>query len=283
MDIIKREYFIPNLRHKIEVCRANCIPCILSQRKAGKAEGFLNPIDKNEAPLSTYHIDHLGPMTATAKMYAHILCVVDGFTKFCWIHPVKTTSTAEVLQKLNLQRAVFGNPARIISDRGSAFTSNAFRDYCEENQIEHVLITTGVPRANGQVERINRIIISVLSKLSIANPSKWYTYTNQLQMFLNSTWQRSIKRTPFELLIGTKIRLGSDVALAELVNDEIKNAFDAERDRVREEARANIRKVQEENKKTYNHKRNAARKYSIGDLVAIRRTQFGANLKIAAL
>lgn len=37
---IKQEYFIPNLRSKVEHCIANCISCILTNRKTGKREGF---------------------------------------------------------------------------------------------------------------------------------------------------------------------------------------------------------------------------------------------------
>jgi len=60
---------------------------------------------------------------------------------------------------------VFGNPSRIITDRGVAFTLGAFEDYLKRNGIEHVLTTTGVARGNGQVERINRSILSIISNL----------------------------------------------------------------------------------------------------------------------
>lgn len=73
-----------------------------------------------------YHVDHLGPMTSTSKQYKHLFIVVDGFSKFVWLYPIKTTNTKEVIAKLTTQQA-FGNPQRIISDRGAVFTSNEFR------------------------------------------------------------------------------------------------------------------------------------------------------------
>ncbi|GFW51255.1 retrovirus-related Pol polyprotein from transposon 297 [Trichonephila clavipes] len=63
----------------------------------------------------------------------------------------------------------------------------------------------GLPRANGQVERINRTIIPVLSKMSEDDPTKWFKHVPSLQEVLNSTFQRSINTTPFELLFGTQI------------------------------------------------------------------------------
>jgi len=44
---------------------------------------------------------------------------VDGFSKFVWLYPTKSTGTEEVLEKLEKQAAVFGNPRRIVIDRGT--------------------------------------------------------------------------------------------------------------------------------------------------------------------
>jgi len=60
-----------------------------------------------------------------------------------------------VISKLMQQSVVFGNPKRVILDRGTAFTSKDFDNYCKDQEIEHIAIVTGVPRGNGQVEHIN--------------------------------------------------------------------------------------------------------------------------------
>lgn len=59
-----------------------------------------------------------------------------------------------------------------------AFTK--FEDYWSGNDIEHNLITTGIPRGNGQVERLNRTIISVLSKLCDSDDHNWYKVVKQV-------------------------------------------------------------------------------------------------------
>lgn len=98
--IVKRQYFIENLIHKIPAVIANCIPCILATRKAGKKDGFLQPIEKKEAPIHTYHVDHSGPMPSTSKNYKYLLVIIDAFTKYTWIYPVKTTKAEEAVRKL---------------------------------------------------------------------------------------------------------------------------------------------------------------------------------------
>ncbi|GBN43865.1 Transposon Tf2-9 polyprotein [Araneus ventricosus] len=81
-DLLKRDFYISNVKTKIEQVILNCIECILCNRKRGKGEGLLNPIPKDNIPLSTYHVDFIGPLPSTNKRYQHIFTVVDAFTKF---------------------------------------------------------------------------------------------------------------------------------------------------------------------------------------------------------
>ena len=85
------------MRGKIEEFIKNCIKCILAEKKQGKIEGRLNPIDKGEQPLDTYHIDHLGPIPSTRKNYNHLFVVINSFTKFSWIYPTKSTNAEEAI------------------------------------------------------------------------------------------------------------------------------------------------------------------------------------------
>lgn len=279
-EVVEREYFIPRLKEKIQTVIANCIPCILGNRKEGKKEGMLHPISKLEGPLHTYHADHLGPIPSTNKNYQYILAVTDEFTKFTWIYPTKSTTAKETINCLVKQQKTFGNPSRIITDKGTAFTAKEFEEFCNEEGIKHLTITTGVPRGNGQVERINRTIIPVLTKLSINDPTKWFKFVDRVQRALNSTFQRSIKTTPFEAMTGVKMKRKEDIELMELIEEEARKQFDEGREHLREECKKQLIKIQEENRKNYNKGRKKATTYKEGDLVAIKRTQFGSGLKI---
>ena len=95
---------------KFQRLMQNCVTCILAKWKHGKPEGFLHPRDKGGGPMYAYHLDHLGPLPSTKKSYNHILAVVDAYTKFVWLYPAKSTSSAEVIGKLLRQSGVFGNP-----------------------------------------------------------------------------------------------------------------------------------------------------------------------------
>lgn len=278
--MVKRDYFIERLSQKVSAVIANCVACILADRKKGKKDGLLNPIDKGDVPLHTYHVDHLGPLASTAKSYKHILMVTDAFSKYVWIYPVKSKDVDEVLKKLEFQREVFGNPHTIIADKGGAFLSKNFEVYCKEHNIFLHLITTGVPRGNGQVERMNGIVIPILSKLSNDDPEKWYRHTSRLQSIMNSTTTRSTGKSPFEMLFGVKMRTDDDQLLATQLEEALQNDFVERRQEMRNAAKINIAKLQDENRKSFNRNRKPAMKYKVGDLVAIQRTQFGGGLKL---
>ncbi|GFX08471.1 hypothetical protein TNCV_3269601 [Trichonephila clavipes] len=242
-SIVSQEFYIPRLTKIFQDVITNCVPCILSSRKAGKQESFLHPIPKGDQPLDCYHCDFLGPLPSTKKCYKHLFTV--------WIYPVKSTSTKDALDKLILQQTIFDNTSKIITDKGSAFTSTEFQKFCQEESIEHIQITTGVPRGNGQIERMHETIIPVLTKLTIEENEKWFKHVHRLQRIMNSTTTRSTKFTPFEVLIGVKMKQKEDLKIKHLLEDELSEQFINKRDTLRYEAKENILRLQNENKKQY--------------------------------
>ena len=48
-----------------------------------------------------------------------------------------------------------------MTDKGTAFTSNDFKMYCEHEKIEHIAITICLPYGNGQVVRVHGTLILV--------------------------------------------------------------------------------------------------------------------------
>ncbi|GFW57917.1 hypothetical protein TNCV_1418641 [Trichonephila clavipes] len=159
LEHIKNKYFIPQLQSKIEKYISNCVTCILKNKKSGKQEGFLHPLVKDDIPLNTYHIDHLGPLATSNKNYKFILAVIDSFTKFVWLYPTKTTSTSEVIKKLDIQKTTFGNPRFLITDRGTTFTSDEFHTYCSEQKLHFTILLQMWHEARKQEKKIRGMMV----------------------------------------------------------------------------------------------------------------------------
>jgi hypothetical protein len=67
------------------------------------------------------------------------------------------TSICDILHR-------FGFPNTIITDLGSNFHLHQFWDFCEHSSIEVKYVSVAHPRANGQVERANSLILDGLKK-----------------------------------------------------------------------------------------------------------------------
>ena len=72
--------------------------------------------------------------------------------------------------------------------------------------IEHSYGTAYRPQANGSVERLNRTMGTMLSKLVTKNPRDWPDYLPEVQLAYNSSKHSSIKCSPYEVVFKEKPR-----------------------------------------------------------------------------
>lgn len=112
---------------------------------------------------------------------------------------VQSTKTRPIIFFLQSIIENFGVPRRVISDRGSCFTSKQFQEYCVELNIKHVLNATATPRANGQVERYNRTILASLSA-STNEEDRWDEAVAKVRWGLNSTRNSTTKKNALRVI-----------------------------------------------------------------------------------
>lgn len=141
----------------------SCLECAYGKEPAGPKEGLLHPIHKVDRPFDTVYVDHLGPFVNSTKGKTYLLVLVDGYTKFCILTPVRNVKSTPTINSLENIFCTFGYPNRLISDQGTAFTSREFKTFCNGSKIKHVLNAVASPRANGQVERYNRTVLDALT------------------------------------------------------------------------------------------------------------------------
>lgn len=95
----------------------------------------------------------------------------------------------------------YSRPKFIVSDL--CFTSEDFEKFIKEYNIKYIKIATGSPQANGQVQRINRIVGPMIAKLTdIENGLHWDAVIEDVQFSLNNTKQRSVAQSPSKMLFG---------------------------------------------------------------------------------
>lgn len=262
-ELIQREYWFEKLRRFVSKYVRGCISCQFAKTPTGKRQGYLNPIDKGNIPWHTWHIDHLGPFCLSKNGNSYLLVIVDSFTKFTWLQPVPNTCTAHAVATISLLSRIFGLPTRVISDRGKAFTSREFEDYCKSKQIRHILNAVACPRANGQVERYNRTILQSLIAYTGEDDSEWEKFVPLVERGINTTINNTTQKSPSQLLYGYTPRFEIDIPNRVQIVPNLPE--------LRAQAESNTISAAKKTKERYDKNKLPSVKYNIGDLVQVQR------------
>lgn len=267
LEKVRRNYWFPKLAHFVRKYVRACIPCAHAKVPGGKKQGFLNPIPKPNVPFQCLHIDHLGPFIKSKRGNLYVLAIIDSFTKFIILRAVKNTKSRTSIAVLRDVFSLFGVPAHLISDRGTSFTSNEFKNYIEFVGVKHTLNAVATPRANGQIERYNRSILASLTALCHNRDDRnWDDKLGQVQWSLNNTVNQATKKCPAEIIFGIPTVNATEVQLHEINGTDGVGSTDSV-EKVREEVSATIEDQQDKMKTRYDKKRAKSNSYKIGDLV----------------
>lgn len=242
----------------------------------------LHHIPKRPIPFDTIHIDHFGPLPAIISKRKHILVVTDSFTKFVKLYACNSTSTKEVCASLDKYIEYFSRPRRIISDKGTCFSSHDFVEYVLGNNIEHIMNASSSPQANGQVERVNRVLKSILAKISEPlQHSDWHKLLIRVEYAINNSVHSVTKQTPSKLLFGVDQRGREIDALSEYLDDLHYSDSDHNLDTLRQDADLRISGYQNRSSENYSVKHKPHIEFSVDDYVMIRNvdTTIGTNKK----
>ncbi|XP_039490057.1 uncharacterized protein LOC120450884 isoform X1 [Drosophila santomea] len=270
IEAIMKNYWFPNLKQKCSTHISNCLKCISFSPKTGKTEGFLHNIPKGNKPFEIIHIDHYGPVDL-ARPKKHILVIVDAFTKFVRLYATKTTNTKEVIQSLNDYFRAYSRPKCIISDRGACFTSGDFDSFLKECNVKHIKIATGSPQANGQVERINRSLGPMISKLIEPDQGlHWDLVLEKVEYTLNNTQHRSIKQYPSIMLFGLQQKGQIMDELKEKIEEIGETIEERDLESIRNKGEASQKIAQAYNKEYVDKKRKRSGVFTKGDYVMVK-------------
>lgn len=268
-DYLKKNYWFPEMRRIIEKFIKNCIKCIIYSDPTRKTQVTLHSIPKTPLPFDTLHLDHFGPLPSITSKKKHILVVTDAFTKHTKLYPVNATSAKEVICALEKYFEYYDRPRRMISDRGSCFTSGEFSNFVTKMNIQHIQTATCAPQANGQVERVNRVIKAMLGKLTTPiDNSDWVKKLKDVQFAINNTVSRSTGESPNILLFGVQQR----GFVVDYLTEHLSCITESTRvnlEVVRNEAASNIKKSQDYANKWFQEHSKGPTYYNVGDLVYI--------------
>jgi hypothetical protein len=177
---VRKRFYWPGIRVDVEKYVKHCAACA----------HHTSPVNLNRAPMGTiavgepftfWAMDYMGPLPETSHGNKHILLVVDHFTKWCEAFATpdqKATTVAPLLISRIFSR--FGPPAVLHSDQGRNFESILMHAICDAMGITKTRTTAYHLQYDGQTERQNRTLQSMLSSFVSSRKDDWDSWLDSL-------------------------------------------------------------------------------------------------------
>lgn len=263
---ISRVFYWPGIRSDVSNYVRGCQAC-QKAKPAQSTQVGLHHSQVVSQPMERIFMDFVGPMVRSRQGNVAILVILDGFSKFVAMYPVRRICSDAVVKVLTERYfPSFGLPHTIVSDNATVFRSRRFHDTCFSWGIKHVTTSPYYPQAS-QVERFNRNLKAALTIYHHSQHPLWDEHLPMLTMAFNSAWHESTGTQPAVLFLGRELNhpLGLRWEFSEL--DFCQSP--TQRRGYWEAALKNLKKARERVAKRYNALRKEAT-FRVGDLVMVR-------------
>ena len=170
VGIFKAKLAGPTPWKHAEDARQACDICRRMSREVRGAVGVSTP---TLGPSQVVHVDFFGPVATTRNGNKYAMVIVDTFSGFTEAYPLAHQDASAALYGLTQWITHFGAPRILVSDQGSAFVGQAFRQLLQAHKAEHRFSSAFHPQANGQVEVRNRILKAILKRLTNGGVEDW--------------------------------------------------------------------------------------------------------------
>ena len=211
ISLLRDRFYWPAMDHDAKYHVERCDRCRKFKTLPHKA-----PMENISAtyPLELIHMDFLGiddPKNQDKKK--DVLVVTDHFTRYAQAY-VTSSQTAVTTAKTLWEKFFvhYGFPEHILSDQGANFEGKVITELCKLADVKKIRTTPYHPQTNGQCERFNRTLLSMLGTLELQKKKNWPIHVSTLVHAYNCTRSTTTGYSPYYLLFGRHPRLPVDVA-----------------------------------------------------------------------
>ena len=208
---VRRRFWWPGLRHDVERWCQRCRPCQFRNLRAGKKRSRLHQ-EPVGSPWERIAMDILSIPTESERGNTCILVVADYFSKWTEAFALpdhQALTVADVLVTEMFMR--FGVPRVIHSDQGREFQSELMKGLSSLLGARKTQTAPYHPQSDGLVERMNRTVISMLSKICDSDHENWDDHLPYVMCAYRSTVNESTGCSPNSVIFGREITMPVDL------------------------------------------------------------------------
>jgi hypothetical protein len=205
---LKQKYWWNGMKKDVATHVVVCDICQRVKAEHQRPAGLLQPLQVPEWKWEEFGMDFIVGLPRTPDGYDSIWVIINRLTKVAHFIPVKTNYTGAKLAELYISRIVclHGVPKKIVSDRGSQFTSRFWQKLHECMDTKLNFSSAYHPQTDGQTERTNQVLEDMLRACAIKHVGRWDKSFPYAEFSYNNSYQASLKMSPFEALYGRKCR-----------------------------------------------------------------------------
>ena len=229
-------------------------------------------------PFAVWCLDMVGPFKPARGNMTHILVMVDKFTKWIEVKPIRKCDGATAVTFLKDIILRYGYPHSIITDNGTNFAEGAFACFCRDKKIRLDVASVAHPASNGQVERSNGLVLSGIKPRLIEPLQRsagcWIEELPAVLWSLRTTPNRSTGYTPFFLVYGAEAVLPADIEhdsprVTQYTEAEVQEARQNDVDLLEEARELALSRsaIYQQNLRRYHSRKVCPRVFREGDLV----------------
>ena len=271
-DVMKRDFWWLTMRQDTQEYVRACDVCQRVQPSNQLTPGMLSPLPIPLVKWNDFSMDFIGPFP-TSSGFNTIFVVVDRLSKMCHFIPTVQSVTASQTAQLLVDNVVklHGWPSTIVSDRDPRFTSDFWKSLMKHMKVHLNMSSADHPETDGQTERMNRTLLSIIRAFTNAHGTNWATHLSMFEFAYNNATHEGSSFTPFFLNYAQHPRLPH--SLGALPNHMSTSQFVSAMDNALMTARAKLAQSQRRQLLQANkHRRDV--ELAVNDLVLVRSSVF---------
>ena len=207
---VRQRVYWPGYKEDIVRWTQFCDPC-QKRQDIGRGRAPLQQLAVG-MPMERMALDILGPLPETIRGNRFVVVIMDYFTKWAEAFALVNHKAATVADCLVTEVFLrLGVPHQLHSDKGSDFESKLFTEMCKLMGTNKTRTTAYRPQSDGLVERFNRSLQMMISKLTNEFRDNWDQILPFVLCAYRATAQQSTKFTPNFLMLGREALLPIDL------------------------------------------------------------------------
>ena len=200
----REKYCFPNMAKLIREWVLSCEQCLRESRINPRLTRppLQNPNEYIAAPKDAMQFD-LVPGLPPSEGYENIVTAIDVFSRYLFAYPTSNQDAKAVAQVLiNIMTKHAYLPTTLISDKGTAFTSNVITEVAGVLGITLKHATTKHAQTIGLLERYHASIKQALKIDTGERTSLWHKYVSIAVLKYNTSYHASIGCEPSRIFHG---------------------------------------------------------------------------------